>query len=108
MTFDEILAQVIDLLKRQGRVSYRALKLRFDLDDEYLDTLKEEILFAYPQVVDEGSRGFVWTGETEGTQPTPSPFDTKANPNFTTVYRTRPRTTLLHAATPCRENPDFS
>ena len=26
MTFDEILAQVIDLLKRQGRVSYRALK----------------------------------------------------------------------------------
>jgi hypothetical protein len=29
MTFDEILAQIIDLLKRQGRVSYRALKMRF-------------------------------------------------------------------------------
>jgi hypothetical protein len=39
MTFDEILAQIIDLLKRQGRVSYRALKMRFDLDDEYLGTL---------------------------------------------------------------------
>ena len=25
MTFDEILAQIIDLLKRQGRVSYSAL-----------------------------------------------------------------------------------
>src|SRR5262249_3484608 len=35
MTFDEILAQIIDLLKRQGRVSYRALKMRFNLDDEY-------------------------------------------------------------------------
>jgi hypothetical protein len=36
MTFDDILEQVITLLQRQGRVSYRALKMRFDLDDEYL------------------------------------------------------------------------
>ena len=32
MTFDEILTQVLDLLRRDGRVSYRALKRRFDLD----------------------------------------------------------------------------
>src|SRR5215475_16154943 len=76
MTFDEILEQVITLLKRQRRVSYRALKMRFNLDDEYLDVLKEEMLFAYP-VVDEEGRGFVWTGEAEGqpvstsTQPAP-------------------------------------
>src|SRR5262252_3810200 len=62
MTFDEILAQVLELLQRQGRVSYRALKRRFDLDDDYIEDLKEEILFAYP-VVDEEGRGFVWTGE---------------------------------------------
>jgi class 3 adenylate cyclase/predicted ATPase len=62
MTFDEILEQVITLLQRQGRVSYRALKRRFDLDDEYIEDLKEEMLFAYP-VVDEEGRGFVWTGE---------------------------------------------
>jgi hypothetical protein len=37
MTFDELLAEVIALLQRQGRVSYRALKLRFTLDDDYLD-----------------------------------------------------------------------
>jgi hypothetical protein len=36
MTFDEILAQITELLKRQGRVSYGALKRRFDLDDDYL------------------------------------------------------------------------
>ena len=41
MTFDEILEQVITLLKRQGRVSYVALKMRFDLDDEYQNALKE-------------------------------------------------------------------
>ena len=28
MTFDEVLAHVLDLLQRQGRVSYRALKRR--------------------------------------------------------------------------------
>ena len=35
MTFDEILAQALDLLQRQGRVSYRVLKRRFALDDKY-------------------------------------------------------------------------
>src|SRR4051812_10981560 len=40
MTFDEILAQTLDLLQRQGRVSYRALKRQFGLDDDYLEDLK--------------------------------------------------------------------
>src|SRR5262250_2498674 len=63
MTFDEILAQVLALLQRQGRVSYSALKRRFDLDDDYLNDLKDEILFTSPQIVDEGGRGLVWVGE---------------------------------------------
>jgi hypothetical protein len=58
MTFDDILDQIIALLKRQGRVSYSALKRRFDLDDDYLNDLKDEILFAYP-VIDEDGRGLV-------------------------------------------------
>jgi hypothetical protein len=41
MTFDAILAQVLELLQREKRVSYRALKRRFNLDDEYLEDLKE-------------------------------------------------------------------
>ena len=48
MTFDDILAQIIDLLQRQGRVSYGALKRRFDLNDDYLKDLKDEILHAHP------------------------------------------------------------
>jgi len=47
MTFDDILAQVMTLLKRQGRVSYGALKRRFDLDDAYLEDLKGEILYVH-------------------------------------------------------------
>jgi hypothetical protein len=45
------------LSHRQGRVSYQALKRRFDLDDDYLEDLKGELLFAYSQVVAEEGRG---------------------------------------------------
>src|ERR671924_444894 len=80
MTFDEILTQVVELLQRQGRVSYRALKRRFDLDDEYLEDLKEELLFAYP-VVDAEGRGLVWTGHVEGGTATASqPHKTTQQP----------------------------
>src|SRR6516162_7491815 len=67
MTFDEVLTQALELLKRQGRVSYRALKMRFTLDDEYLDVLKEELLYVHPVRDDEG-RGLIWTGDTTSGQ----------------------------------------
>jgi hypothetical protein len=68
MTFDEILDQVITLLKRQGRVSYPALKRRFALDDDYIEDLKTEILYVHP-VVDDDGKGLIWTGEVD-TKPT--------------------------------------
>jgi class 3 adenylate cyclase len=62
MTFDELLAEVIALLQRQGRVSYRALKLRFTLDDDYLDGLKDELIHAQRLAIDEDGRVLVWSG----------------------------------------------
>jgi hypothetical protein len=59
MTFDEILDQVIALLKRQGRVSYPALKIRFSLDDEDLETFKAEIIEAQQLATDENDRVLV-------------------------------------------------
>ena len=47
MTFDEILTQVVALLQREGRVTYRALKRRFGLDDDYLEDLRGEIIKAF-------------------------------------------------------------
>src|SRR5262244_1260359 len=67
MTFDEVLTQIIDLLKRQGRVSYRALKRRFDIDDDYIEALKEEIIHAQRLAMDEDSRILVWVGNTAET-----------------------------------------
>jgi len=75
MTFDEILAQVITLLQRQGRVSYGALKRRFDLDEAYLEDLKGEILYVHESDVEADERGFTWTGETEDIQGTTSQSD---------------------------------
>jgi hypothetical protein len=63
ITFDEILAQILDLLQREGRVSYRALKRRFGLDDDYLEDLKDEIIEAKQLAMDERGRVLVWTGE---------------------------------------------
>jgi hypothetical protein len=62
MTFDEALAQVLDLLQREGRVSYRALKRRFNLDDDYLEDLKAEIIQAKRLAIDEDGVVLVWIG----------------------------------------------
>ena len=62
MTFEEILDQAIAMLQRRGRVTYRTLQLQFQLDEDQLEALKDELLFAHSQVRDEAERGLVWTG----------------------------------------------
>jgi class 3 adenylate cyclase len=79
MTFDDILTPVITLLQRQGRVSYRALKMRFNLDDAYLDVLKEELIDAQRIAMDEDGRILVWTGATGGA-PVSSSLSMQAEP----------------------------
>ena len=46
MDFYSLLDDVLELLRRRGRVTYRALKRQFHLDDDVLDDLKEEIIKA--------------------------------------------------------------
>ena len=53
MGFYEVLGQVVALLRQQGRVTYRALKHAFQLDDAYLEDLKDEIIKARRLAVDE-------------------------------------------------------
>lgn len=43
MDFYAVLDQVLALLRQRGRVSYRAFKRQFGLDDAYLNDLKMEI-----------------------------------------------------------------
>ncbi|MBM4258116.1 MAG: hypothetical protein FJ147_19765 [Deltaproteobacteria bacterium] len=65
MTFDELLTQILDLLQRQGRVSYGALRRRFALDNDYLEDIKTELIDAQQVAVDEGGKVLVWRGRQE-------------------------------------------
>ena len=62
MTFDEVLDQIRELLQQRGRVTYRSLKRRFDLDDEYLEDLKGELIRAEGVAADEDGDVLVWIG----------------------------------------------
>jgi class 3 adenylate cyclase len=64
MEFYAILTEVITLLQRERRVSYRALKRQFNPDDDYLEDLKAELVYAKRLAVDEEGRVLVWVGET--------------------------------------------
>src|SRR5712664_2912254 len=71
MDFYTILDQVIDLLRQRQRVTYRALKVQFQLDDEILEALKDELIEAQQLARDENGRILVWTGDA-GIAPMPA------------------------------------
>jgi class 3 adenylate cyclase len=64
MTFEELLDQAIALLQRRGRLTYRALKRQFNVDDAYLEDLKAELIQGQRLAVDEAGEVLVWTGDT--------------------------------------------
>jgi class 3 adenylate cyclase/predicted ATPase len=62
MDFYAVLDQVIALLRSRGRVSYRALKRQFGLDDDYLNDLKVELIAVHQVAVDQDGTMLVWSG----------------------------------------------
>src|SRR5713101_9605599 len=77
MDFYEVLERVLELLQRHRRLSYRALKVQFELDDDRLDLLKAELLYAQYPIADDNGRGLVWTGESGGVQEPAPPQSTQ-------------------------------
>src|SRR5712691_1862719 len=69
MTFEEILDQAIAMLQRRGRMTYRTLQRQFTLDEDALNDLKDELLYAHPEVRDDAVRCLVWTGDPVITPP---------------------------------------
>src|SRR5262249_9135082 len=80
MDFTTLRTQVIELLQREQRLSYRALKRQFVLDDEDLEALKDELIYAKRLAVDEDGRVLVWTGGPSSAPPTASPMPLPATP----------------------------
>ena len=69
MDYDAVLLQVLELLQREKRLSYRVLKRRFGLDDNDLEDLKEDLIYAKQLAVDEEGRVLIWTGASEAMPP---------------------------------------
>ena len=63
MNFYSVVDQAITLLRQRGRVTYRALKRQFALDDDALEDLKEELMYGQRLAADEDGRVLVWTGD---------------------------------------------
>jgi class 3 adenylate cyclase/tetratricopeptide (TPR) repeat protein len=63
MDFYTVLDQAINLLRQRRRVTYRALKLQFQLDNDTLEVLKDEPIKAQRLAIDENGEVLVWTGD---------------------------------------------
>src|SRR5262245_45869340 len=107
MTFDEVLEQVRELLQSKGRVAYRALKRRFEFDDEYLEDLKAELIDAEHVARDEDGKVLVWCGKGGPTQPNtvahePGPAPSSSASTSQSV-KERPSFTAQQVSVPQRE-----
>jgi len=65
MDYQAVLATALALLQQEQRLSYRVLKLRLQLDDDTLEALKEDLIYAKKLAVDEEGRVLVWAGGTD-------------------------------------------
>src|SRR5215471_4820766 len=94
MDFYDLCDQVIDLLKQRGRVSYRALKMQFELSDDGIEALKDELIYAQQLAVDDNDRVLVWTGNGgTNTEPTTPRAQTPSQP---VIQETHPTTAPPH------------
>jgi class 3 adenylate cyclase/tetratricopeptide (TPR) repeat protein len=82
VTFNEVLSQTIAMLQQHGRVSYRALKRQFALDDAFLEDLKYELIAVQQRAVDQDDTVLVWAGEIgAAAAPMPAPATSAAVPS---------------------------
>jgi hypothetical protein len=57
--FVAVVDQAIALLRQRGRLTYRTLQLQFQLDDEHLQALTDELIEGQCLAVDEAGRVLV-------------------------------------------------
>src|SRR5436853_7074735 len=85
MHFEEILDQAIAMLQRRGRVTYRALKRQFNLDDAFLEDLTVELIKGQRLARDEDGEVLVWIGDAvppAAPAPTPTPAPLAYTPPY--------------------------
>src|SRR2546427_273128 len=87
MTFEEILDQAIAMLQRRGRLTYSTLKRQFQLEEDALEDLKNELIEGQRLAVDEGGNVLVWSGmAAPPAPPAPPPATAPAPLGYTPPY----------------------
>jgi hypothetical protein len=81
MDYDALVTQALALLQREQRLAYRVLKLRLQIDDDLLEALKDDLIYAKKLAVDEEGRVLVWTGGMSSAPTTASPMPPPATPD---------------------------
>ena len=97
MDFYAVLDQILALLRQRGRVSYRALKRQFDLNDAYLDDLKVELIEVQRLAVEDDGRVLVGAGSAD-TPPALSPPSSQPIPLPTVQEAALSQTALASSA----------
>ncbi|PZD72706.1 Adenylate cyclase 1 [Acaryochloris thomasi RCC1774] len=90
MTFEELLDQTLALLQRRERISYRALKRQFDLDDDWLADLVFELVQVLEVAADKDGIMLIWEGQADSSGAT----EIKVHPSLQPV----PVTANLYSA----------
>src|SRR5262249_22784295 len=85
MDFYTLLDQVIELLRQRQRVTYRALKVLFDLEDATLEALKEELVYGQRVAAEDEGRVLVWTGGMSSAPTPAAPVPPPATPVVSSV-----------------------
>src|SRR5262245_36160786 len=62
MDLYEVIDRVASLLQQRGRLTYRTLKLQFELNEEQLAALTEELIEGQCIARDENGKVLVWVG----------------------------------------------
>jgi class 3 adenylate cyclase len=99
----EVLDQIVDLLRQRGKVTYSALRFQFQLDDDALAVLKEELLYAQPEIEDDKGRGLLWKGTPDVVSP-PPPASDPASPSAIDQERDPVAYTPAHLADKIRHS----
>jgi len=86
VTFSEIVDRAGELLQRKGRISYRALRREFELEDDALDDLTKELVEVLEVAEYKDGEILVWNGDGAGAATattSSSPLNTQAPSSYT-------------------------
>ena len=84
MSFIEVIDQITALLRERKRISYRVLKREYDLTDDDIEDLKEELIHTQEVAAEKDGRMLIWQdNEVSSSTPTSPPPQSQPPASYT-------------------------